>query len=389
MSGGSEPKCSFCGSNYKDVLKLIRGGDQIYICDTCVYDCLEIVEEIKQSIKDPADKAKKVAKVKLTPSQIVKHLNDYVIGQEHAKKLIAVAVYNHLKRINSKSAIEIGKSNIMLVGPTGSGKTYIAQTIAKLLDVPFAIADATSLTEAGYVGDDVDSILARLVQAADGDIKRAEKGVLFVDETDKIASRESRGRDVSGEGVQQALLKIIEGSIVSFSPSGKKSAQGPLEMIDTSNILFICGGAFSSLTDTSNNPVKRSLGLHSKDDEMKRKRLRHKDLIKFGMIPEFVGRLPVLAQLDPLSTEDMVKILTEPKDSLVKQYQALLRIDGVELEFEPAFLEAVAVRANSEGTGARGLRVIMEDALTQVMFDAPDMKEEKVQVTTAYLENRE
>lgn len=303
---------------------------------------------------------------------------------------MAVGVYNHYKRIGKSTKTELSKANIMIVGPTGSGKTHIVENIAKFLKVPFATVDATSLTEAGYVGDDVDSILVRLLQSADGDVKKAERGIVYIDEIDKIAVRESRGRDIGGEGVQQSLLKMLEGSAVTISTTGKKNGHGPQEQIETKNILFICGGAFSGMTDKSNH-AKKTLGLSAGSAEQKKEeaeeKVKAKDLVKYGMIPEFVGRFPVLAELKALAIEDMVKILTEPKNSIVKQYQELLMLDGVKLEFTQEFLEEVAKKATAEGTGARGLRAIMEPVLTDIMFDAPDDPKEII-ITIEHLEEK-
>lgn len=387
MSTPIDAKCSFCGSSYKDVLKLVRGGESVFICDICVYDCLGIIEDVKQN-GVAVKTAKKDAKpARFTPKKIMEHLNQYVIGQERAKKVLSVGVYNHYKRIGTRSETEIQKSNILLVGPTGSGKTFLLETIAKLLDVPFAIADATSMTEAGYVGDDVDSVLVKLLAASDGDVIKAERGIVYIDEIDKIACRESRGRDVSGEGVQQALLKMLEGSIVSVNPKGKRDTQGSPVMIDTREILFICGGAFSGITDSSQK--KKQLGLGSKaEDDLGQRFIKHRDIVKFGMIPEFVGRLPLLAQLEALTIEDMIKILTEPKNALTKQYIELLALDGVKLSFDPAFLAEVAKRANAEGTGARGLKAILEPALTNIMFIAPDEGTNELVVTVDLLEGK-
>lgn len=370
MDDQKELRCSFCGAGSTEVEKLIKGVNA-YICNVCIIDGHDLIQEHKSLKK--ISSGKKGGKEYPSPKEIVAHLEQFVIGQESAKKILSVGVYNHYKRIGKVTKTEISKSNIIIVGPTGSGKTFIVENIAKFLKVPFATVDATSLTEAGYVGDDVDSLLVRLLQSADGDIKKAERGIVYIDEIDKIAARESRGRDIGGEGVQQSLLKMLEGSVVSINPTGKKNAHGPQEQIETKNILFIVGGAFSGMTDKSNH-AKRTVGLSSdsqKKDEEEEK-VRHKDIVKYGMIPEFVGRFPVLAELKALRIEDMVKILTEPKNSLIKQYQELLSLDGVKLEFTQEFLEAVANRATEEGTGARGLRAILEPVLTDIMFDAPD-----------------
>jgi len=383
-----ELRCSFCGAGSNEVEKLIKGMNA-YICNVCISDGFDLIQEHKSLKKASSKKSSKNEYP--TPKEIVTHLDQFVIGQDTAKKTLSVGVYNHYKRVGRSTKTELAKSNILIVGPTGSGKTHIVENIAKYLKVPFATVDATSLTEAGYVGDDVDSVLVRLLQAADGDVKKAERGIVYIDEIDKIASRESRGRDIGGEGVQQSLLKMLEGSTVSINPSGKKNGHSPLEQMETKNILFICGGAFSGMTDKSNN-AKRIVSLSSTDQKQAEaeERVRHKDIIKYGMIPEFVGRFPVLAELKALRIEDMVKILTEPKNSLVKQYQELLSLDGVKLEFTQEFLEAVAKKANDEGTGARGLRAILEPILTDIMFDAPEASEtaKEVTVTIEYLEKK-
>lgn len=362
--------CSFCGSSHVQVKHMIEGIGA-YICDDCVVQCMEVIEDGKEKRKKTDGKLPTK-----TPEDIVAFLEQYVIGQERAKKLLAIAVYNHYKRVNKKLDCDVQKSNVILVGPTGSGKTLICSSIAKFLDVPFVQYDCTSLTEAGYVGDDVDQVIARLVLAADGDINRAQRGIVYLDEVDKIARTESNGRDVRGEGVQQSLLKMLEGGVVQVNPKGgKKSPSGDAIDIDTTNILFIVGGAFNALTDKNQFQKKNSLGL-GKDEEkpQERKFVNHKDLIKFGMIPEFMGRLPVIAELDQLKNEDLVHILTHPKNALTKQYQALFELDGVELIFEPEFLQAVAEKAVQEGTGARGLRAILEKALSPYMFSVPSKK---------------
>ncbi len=384
MPNGNEPRCGFCGLSHREVGKLVKGADpDAYICDVCVYDCVEVVEDWK--LVDP--KSKKNAKVdRPTPRQILEHLNQYVIGQDRAKKMLAVAVYNHYKRIGRSSKTEMGKSNVLMVGPTGCGKTYLVETIAKFLQVPFASADATSMTEAGYVGEDVDSVLVRLVQNCSGDISKAERGIVYIDEIDKIACQDARGRDVSGEGVQQGLLKMLEGSVVSINPQGRKHANAPTELINTKDILFICGGAFTELTDET--AKRKPLGLHhhaNSEDNVLRS-IRHRDLVKFGMIPEFVGRFPLIAQLHALKREDLIRILTVPKNSVVKQYQELLGLDGVRLKFSPGFLEEVARRADLEGTGARALRAILEPALTEIMFSIPDQDVEEIEISESILE---
>lgn len=381
MSLPHDPRCGFCGAGSKEVEKLIKGDAlNVYICDSCIYDALDVIEDfVPETIRRPGTE-------KPTPKQIKTHLDKYVIGQEEAKVILSVAVYNHYKRIGKDTEVDIRKSNVILVGPTGSGKTHIIETIAKFLQVPFATADATSMTEAGYVGDDVDSILVRLVQSCDGDIRRAERGIVYIDEVDKIAAREGKGRDVSGEGVQQGLLKLVEGSVVQINPQGKKNANAPLEMIDTKDILFIVGGAFSGITDRANE--RPALGLIEKPSLDVRKEVNHKELVRYGMIPEFVGRFPVLAQLDPLTEHDLIRILTEPKDALTKQYAELLALDDVKITFSTEFLAKVAEKAKKEGTGARGLRAIMEAALTRVMFEAPDSETKELCVTPEFLEEK-
>jgi len=388
------PKCSFCGKNQRQVRKLIAGPN-IYICDECIELCNEILEEELAEVKDLG------ATVELpTPREIFDHLQEYVIGQEAAKRALSVAVYNHHKRIRALSApafdaqeilategedVEIAKSNILLVGPTGSGKTYLAQTLAKKLDVPFAVADATSLTEAGYVGEDVENILLKLIQAADGDIEKAQRGIIYIDEIDKIsrkADNPSITRDVSGEGVQQALLKILEGTEASVPPQGgRKHPQQELLRINTSNILFIVAGAFAGIEEIVGGRVGRkgigfgaSIEQASKDSDILTK-LMPEDLLKFGLIPEFIGRLPVLATLGKLTEEDLVAILTQPKNALAKQYRRMFALDDVELIFEDAAIEAIARQATARDTGARGLRSIMENLLQPVMFDIPSRQD--------------
>lgn len=388
------PKCSFCGKNQRQVRKLIAGPN-IYICDECIELCNEILEEELAEVKDLG------ATVELPiPREIFDHLQEYVIGQEAAKRALSVAVYNHYKRIRALSAtafdaqeilategedVEIAKSNILLVGPTGSGKTYLAQTLAKKLDVPFAVADATSLTEAGYVGEDVENILLKLIQAADGDIEKAQRGIIYIDEIDKIsrkADNPSITRDVSGEGVQQALLKILEGTEASVPPQGgRKHPQQELLRINTSNILFIVAGAFAGIEEIVGGRVGRkgigfgaSIEQASKDSDILTK-LMPEDLLKFGLIPEFIGRLPVLATLGKLTEEDLVAILTQPKNALVKQYRRMFALDDVELIFEDAAIEAIARQATARDTGARGLRSIMENLLQPVMFDIPSRQD--------------
>jgi ATP-dependent Clp protease ATP-binding subunit ClpX len=375
-----EPKCGFCSSPASQVGKLIRGANQSHICDNCVLECLDLIEEQKAEEAASGDLKRKGTFDKPTPKQIFAHLNEYVIGQDLAKKILSVSVYNHYKRIGKTTSTQLGKSNIILIGPTGSGKTFLAETIAKFLQVPFAVGDATGMTEAGYVGEDVESVLVRLLQNADGDVSRAERGIVYIDEIDKIAARGTNGRDISGEGVQQGLLKMLEGSTVTLHPAGKRNSQGPTEQINTRDILFIVGGAFSDITDENSQP--KTLGINPIVEDQKQKPpLRHADLVKYGMIPEFVGRFALIAQLHALSVDDLVQILREPKNSIVKQYQEMLAIDGVKLKFTDEFLSAVAERAKREGTGARGLRAIMEPVLLDIMFNAPDDERTEMLIT--------
>lgn len=375
-------KCSFCGKPQENVRKIIAGPG-VYICDECIKVCTNIIdEEIYDEEIMQAPKEENV----LTPAEIKAILDEYVIGQEEAKKTLSVAVYNHYKRINNLENIkdvEIQKSNILLLGPTGCGKTLLAQTLAKVLNVPFAIADATTLTEAGYVGEDVENILLKLIQSADNDIARAERGIIYIDEIDKI-SRKSENpsitRDVSGEGVQQALLKIIEGTVASVPPQGgRKHPQQEFIQINTSNILFICGGAFEGIEKivkdrTGKNTIGFGANVESKKDINRFeafKQLLPQDLLKFGMIPEFVGRLPIVATLEGLTREALIEILTKPKNALVKQYKKLVELDGVELEFEPEALNLIVDKAIERNTGARGLRSIIEEIMRDVMYDIP------------------
>jgi len=382
--------CDFCGKSVKEVSKIFS-AEEAHICDECVGTCSDVLH------KEELKKAKKEFQKGLSvPTKIKEHLDSYVIGQSDAKKVLSVALYSHYKRIDRPvfKNVEIEKSNIMLIGPTGSGKTLLAKSLAKIMDVPFAVADATALTEAGYVGEDVESILSRLLASADFDIERAQKGIIYIDEIDKIANKSesaTSGRDVSGEGVQQGLLKILEGGEVYVPVKGsRKSASSETVLFDTTHVLFICGGAFVGLVGDEKEKKKnkpKTMGFLSKESEESIKEIESKDIISFGLIPEFIGRIPVIATLDPLSLEDLIRVLQEPKNAIIKQYQALFELDGIDLEFNEEALEKIASLAEEKGVGARGLRGIIEKIMLPLQYELPAREDvEKCIITKEFIE---